>query len=83
MRLGLKTIKLERREVFWKQLIAILIGIRWNLSIVLICPSFIVKAVEHFFMYLLVICSYCENSLFNSSVHIFNWIIYSFGASFF
>jgi hypothetical protein len=29
--------------------------VRWNLSVVLICISFIAREVEHFFIYLLVI----------------------------
>jgi hypothetical protein len=33
----------------------ILTGVRGNLSVVLICISFIAKEVEHFFMYLLAI----------------------------
>jgi hypothetical protein len=39
-------------------MIAILTGMRWNLSTILICISFMVKDVEHFFMYLLAIYNY-------------------------
>jgi hypothetical protein len=38
-------------------IMAILIGVRWNLSI-LFCVSFITRDIEHFFMYLLAICSF-------------------------
>jgi hypothetical protein len=47
-------------------IMAILTEVRWNLRIVLICISSIIREVEHFSMYLLVICtSSFENSLFN------------------
>jgi hypothetical protein len=59
---------------------AILSGMRWNLSVVLIHISFITRAVEHFFMYLQVICtSSFENSLFNSCAYFFIGILINWG----
>jgi hypothetical protein len=43
-----------------------LIGVKWNLCIVLMCIYLMTKDVKHFFMYLLAICTSFENSLFNS-----------------
>jgi hypothetical protein len=39
-------------------------------NVILIYISFMAKAVEHFFMYLLVICTSSEKGLFNSLAHL-------------
>jgi hypothetical protein len=49
-------------------MIAILAGVTWNLTVFLICTYFMAREVEHFFMYLLAICtSSFEKSL---SIHV-------------
>jgi hypothetical protein len=53
-------------------MMAILTGVRWNLSVVLICISFITRAGEHFFMCFLAIwISSFEKVLFSSVAHFF------------
>jgi hypothetical protein len=54
----------------------ILTGIRWTLSVVLICISFIARKVEQFILYLLAIyISFFENWLFNSCAHFFTGML--------
>jgi hypothetical protein len=53
-------------------MIAILTGVRWNLSVVLICISFISRDDEHFLMCFLAIwISSLDKVLFSSVAHFF------------
>jgi hypothetical protein len=53
-------------------ILAILTGVRWNLKVVLICISLMIKDVEHFFRCFSAIrYSSVENSLFSSVPHFF------------
>jgi hypothetical protein len=52
-------------------ILAILTGVRWNLRVVLICISLMIKDAEHFFMCFSAIqYSSGENSLFSSEPHL-------------
>jgi hypothetical protein len=46
--------------------------VRWNLSVVWICITFVTREVEHFCIYLLAICTFSfENFLFNPCAYLF------------
>jgi hypothetical protein len=53
-------------------MMAILTGVRWDLSVVLICISFMARVGEGFFMCFLAVCiSSLEKVLFTSVAHLF------------
>jgi hypothetical protein len=61
---------------------AIPTGLKWNLNVILICNSFMAENVEHFFMYLLAICTFFHNCSFaHLSVGLFVPLMFNFFSS--
>ena len=60
-----------------------LTGMKWHMTVLLICISLIISNAEHLFMYLLVICMPLEKCLFRSSAHFsiglfaVHWVIWA------
>jgi hypothetical protein len=65
-------------------MIAIPTWVRQNLSVILICISFIAREVEHSFVYLLAICALPLKVPYSVHVCIFlHWVVDSLGVEFF
>jgi hypothetical protein len=56
-------------------MITILTGQRRDLNVILTCIPFMAEDIEHFFMYLLAICTSFESCLFNYFNNSFFWCL--------
>jgi hypothetical protein len=74
---------LQHLLLFVLLMITNLIRAKWNLNVILICISFMVKDAKHVFMCLLVIWTSFENCLFSSFAHSFSGSLTPWVVSFF
>ena len=60
-------------------IIAILVDVKWYLTVASICISQLTTNVDHLFVCLLAICiSSLEKYLFKSFAHFLNWVVWGF-----
>lgn len=58
-------------------ILAVLVGVKWDLRVGLICTSLMINGVEPRFMRFLATCvSSSEKGLFRSLANFFNWVVF-------